>query len=327
MDNHSGRSPVPVDAYLSLLGTMAFFGSAFASSKVVVEQVPHQVAAVLRFGGGALILLVIAAAMSRRRPDAPRLSWRQVVRCGLVGLLGVFAYNMFFFWGLTKAPSIDGSIIVPVLSPVLTTGALMVTRAERTTRSRAVGLVLGLLGALVFFLGIDEVGGLGSSRIAGELLFLLGAVAWAAYSIASKRVLVGMDPLRATTVATTIGALFLLIFAVPAVSDTDWGALSGTVLANVIYLAIGPTAVAYLLFYRGLSKVSPSTATVMMFAVPVFGIACSVLFLGESFTAWQIIGSLIMLMGALLAVNPRAVAGRSARVPSTRELESAGDVR
>ena len=48
MQNDSGRAAVPADAYLSLLATMAFFGSAFASSKVVVEQLPHQVAALSR---------------------------------------------------------------------------------------------------------------------------------------------------------------------------------------------------------------------------------------------------------------------------------------
>lgn len=313
MRNDSSRPAAPADAYLSLLTTMAFFGSAFASSKVVVEQLPHQVAALLRFGCGALVLVVISVALSVRRAGAPRLTWRQIARCGFVGLLGVFAYNLFFFWALSLAPSIDGSIIVPVLSPVLTTAALIIARAERTTVSRGTGLLLGLLGAVVFFLGVGGSGGeFSGSRLLGDLLYLLGAAAWAAYSIASKKVLVGVEPLRATTIATAVGAVALIIPAAPAVSAADWAAVSGTAWANVVYLAVGPTAVAYLLFYRALAKVGPSTATVMMFAVPVFGIACSMLFLGESFTAWQIIGSMVMLAGALLAVNPWGTAGRPA---------------
>jgi len=325
MRNGSARPAVPADAYLSLLATMVFFGSAFASSKVVVEQLPHQVAALLRFGGGAVILIVISAVLSVRRADSSRLTWRQIVRCGLVGLLGVFAYNLFFFWALSLAPSIDGSIIVPVLSPVLTAAALMVAGAERTTVSRGAGLLLGLVGAAAFFLGIRG-GGFSGSRLLGDVLFLLGAAAWAAYSIVSKRVLVGMESLRATTIATAVGALALLVPAAPALTAVDWASVSGTAWANVGYLAVGPTAVAYLLFYRGLAKVSPSTATVMMFAVPVFGIACSVFFLGESFTAWQVVGSIIMLAGALLAVNPWG-ARRSAPTPAARPAERVGSPR
>jgi len=321
----TNRSAAPIDAYLSLLATMAFFGSAFASSKVVVDQLPHQVAAVMRFGGGAVILLVIAAVMSRRNPGAARLTWSQVCRCGFVGLLGVFAYNLFFFWGLSLAPSIDGSIIVPVLSPVLTTAALMIAGKEGASLARGGGLLLGLGGAVVFFLGIRGTDGeLSGSRLLGDLLFLLGAGAWAAYSIASKKVLIGLDPLRATTVATAVGAAALLVFAVPAVSEVDWAGVTGTAWANIAYLMVGPTAIAYLLFYRGLAKVSASTATVVMFAVPVFGITCAIVFLGESFTGWQILGSLVMLCGALLAVDPWGVRRRSLAAAEPRTAETVG---
>ncbi|MFI1969634.1 DMT family transporter [Streptomyces cinnamoneus] len=310
----------PVDAYFYLLATMAFFGSAFTSSKVVVGHVPHQVAAALRFGGGALILVLILA-VAARGGRIGSFSWRDAVRAGLVGLLGVFAYNVFFFWGLSLAPSIDGSIIVPVLSPVLTTGALLVMGRETASTARVVGLVLGVAGAVVFFLGIgDGGGGVSGKRLLGDAVYLLGAAAWAAYSITSKRVLAGMEPLRATTYGTVAGALGLVVLAVPSVPDVDWGGLSGGVWANVVYLAIGPTAIAYLCFYRGLRSVSPSTATVVMFAVPVFGVTSSGIFLDESFTAVQVVGGVIMLAGALLAVTQgrflRRPGGRTAAAPA-----------
>jgi drug/metabolite transporter (DMT)-like permease len=270
----------------SLLLTMALFGSAFAGSKVVVEQLPHQVAALLRFGGAAVILLVA----SRFFAAGPRLTRAQIIRCGLVGLLGVFAYNVFFFWALSLAPSIDGSVIVPVMSPIL----VVLAGLERTTPLRLAGLLLGLTGAAIFLEG--------AHFSAGDLLFLLGAAAWAAYTITSKRVLAGVDPLRATTIATATGAIFLLIPALPALPAAHWAAVSGTAWAALAYLAVGPTALAYLLYFRGLAQVSPSTATVTMFAVPFFGVTASALLLHESFTATEVAGTALMLPGALLAV-------------------------
>ena len=38
---------------------MVLFGSAFTGSKVVVGEVPHDVAAMLRFGGAAVILVLL----------------------------------------------------------------------------------------------------------------------------------------------------------------------------------------------------------------------------------------------------------------------------
>jgi len=267
--------------YFYLLSTMALFGSAFASSKFVVGELPHSVAAVLRFGGGAVALLLLVAIVGNR---GKKISLKDATRSGLVGLLGVFAYNLFFFWGLSVAPSLDGAFIVPVMSPVLTTAYLVLAGRETASRQRILGLVLAVAGAAAFFLSVEGArGGLTGTRLGGDFIFLLGAVSWSAYTIISKRVLVEVDPLRATTCGTVVGALALLVFALPALPDADWAAVSETAWLNVVYLAVGPTAVAYLFYYRGLRSVPASTATIMMFAVPIFGTLCATLFLGESF--------------------------------------------
>lgn len=302
MSEHMENRQDSAAPYLFLLTTMALFGSAFASSKVLVGEMPHQVAAALRFGGGAVILLLLLLFMRDRGASFSR---RDAIRAGLVGLLGVFAYNFLFFWGISLAPSLDGSIIVPVMVPVLTTAYLLLTGREAIGFLRIVGLMLGVAGAVVFFFGVGAGTEFSGSQLAGDFVFLLGASCWAAYSIASKKVLVGIDPLRATTYATVVGALALMVVAAPSLTEVEWTAVSATAWANVIYLAIGPTAVAYLFYYRGLRMVSPSTATIMMFTAPVFGVVCSVFFLGESFTLTQLGGAIIMITGAMLAVMQR----------------------
>jgi drug/metabolite transporter (DMT)-like permease len=292
--------------------TMALFGSAFASSKAVVDAMPHQVAAVLRFGGGAIILL-IAVSFSRR--PATRFTRRQAIGASLVGLLGVFAYNLFFFWGLSLAPSLDAVVLVPVLSPVLVTSYQVLTGRETAGSARIAGLLLGIAGAVVFFLGISSGGVPEAKRLAGDGIYVLGAVSWAAYSINAKKVLAGVDPLRATACSMVTGALALTLFAAPALTQVKWGEVSGVAWANAAYLAVGPTAVAHLFYYRGLRSISPSTATILMFVSPVFGTICSVAFLGETFTALQITGAVVMMCGAILAVTQGRLPSRGSDKP------------
>jgi drug/metabolite transporter (DMT)-like permease len=131
-----------------------------------------------------------------------------------------------------------------------------------------------------------------------------------------------MDPLRATTYATGVGALALLLISIPALPTTDWSAVRASTWANVVFLAIGPTAIAYLFYYRGLRAVSPATATITMFSVPVFGTTSSVIFLGESFTALETAGALITITGALLAVLQTS-AGRRRTNRSGRSVQGA----
>jgi drug/metabolite transporter (DMT)-like permease len=293
--------------YLLLSITMVLWGGAFSSSKSVVEHLPHSVAALLRFGGAALALLVAVAVFGDRQAKT---SLRTGRRAAMAGVLGVFAYNGFFFWGLSLAPSLDAGILIPVMSPVLTSAFLLVTGREPASRTRLAGLGLGLAGAVVFFLGAGGSAHGNASRLAGDALFLLSAVCWAAYTLAGPRVLAGIDPLRATAYATCAGALLLGVIAAPDVPGVEWSELPPGVWLNVVYLALGAAAVANLLYYRGVGAVGPASASLMMFTVPVVNTVCGTLFLGESFDATQALGALVLVAGAVLA----ALQGRLPRL-------------
>jgi len=294
--------------YLLLTTTMVLWGSGFSSSKQVVEHLPHPVAATLRFGGGALVLLAVLRLSHRDRAGdrARRASARDWARVAGVGVLGVFAYNMIFFWGLSLAPAIDGSVIVPVLSPVLTTSFLLVTGKERASAARIAGLGAGAAGAVVFFIGTagaPVTAGGGGNRLAGDALFLLSAACWAAFTLTGPRVLAGIEPLTATTYAMLTGAILLGLYAAPSAAGVAWSGVPASAWLNLAFLVIGPTAVANLFYYRGIRAVGPASASIMMFVVPVFGIACSAIFLGESFGAVQAVGAAVLLIGAVLAVS------------------------
>ncbi|GAB7035727.1 EamA family transporter [Streptomyces platensis subsp. malvinus] len=286
--------------YLSLSITMVLWGSAFSSSKSVVAEVPHSVAALLRFGGAALALLVAVVLFGDRSAKVPG---RARGRAALAGVLGVFAYNSVFFWGLSLAPSLDAGILIPVMSPVLTSFFLLVTGRERASGGRLAGLGLGLAGAVVFFLGAGGDTHGGGTRLAGDALFLLAATCWAAFTLAGPRVLSGVDPLRATTYATCAGAVLLGALAAPDLPEVSWSHLPPAVWLNVAFLALGAAAVANLLYYRGVGAVGPASASLMMFTVPVVNTVCGTLFLGESFGAVQAVGAVVLLSGAVLAAT------------------------
>lgn len=301
--------------YLLLVTTMLLWGSGFSASKVIVDHLPHSVVATLRFGGGALALLV-ALRLSRQPGGRRRPPLRDWARAAGAGVLGVFVYNVLFFWGLSLAPAIDGSTIVPVMSPVLTTSFLLVMGRERASAARVAGLAIGAAGAVVFFVGSGGEAGAGQGRLAGDLLFLLSACCWAAFTLTGRRVLAGIDPLKATTYATVSGAVLLAIYSAPSAAEVAWQDVPAYVWLNVVFVALGPTAVANLLYYRGIRDVGPASASIMMFVVPVVGTACSALFLGESFGTVQAVGAAVLLVGAVLAVTQgRLPARRRAVAP------------
>ncbi|AYG79080.1 hypothetical protein DWB77_01190 [Streptomyces hundungensis] len=288
----------PLGAFGWLLFTMILWGSAFPSSKYATEHVPHAIAVLFRFGGGAIVLLVIT--FFRRPQQSPKL--KDIVGACVAGLIGVCGYNSLFFWGVTLAPASDGSVIFPALTPVITAVVLILTHRETARPARVMGLVLGVGGAALFFFTTNAHGAPGSTRLMGDTIFLVGAAVWSTYTLLNRRLVAGMDPVQAVTYSTVAGSIALGAMATPHFGDVDWGSLSTGFWINAVYLAIGPTAVAYILYVRGIRDVGASAASVMMFAVPLFGTIFSFISLGESFTWSQGAAAVIMVGGALLAV-------------------------
>jgi drug/metabolite transporter (DMT)-like permease len=287
--------------YLLLVVVTVLWGSAFAASKVAVDAIDHHVAAAVRFTIGALVLLAVLPVLRRRTVP---LGVRDIGVTGALGLVGVFGYNMFFFWALTIAPSADGAVIVPVLTPVITVAVSAALRQQRLTRVRLTGLVTAVAGAVVFFAGIPSTGGSDlPHRFVGDLIFVAAAGCWSGYTILGAPVLRRLPALPVTAYATAAGAMALIAVATPSIGTVAWGELSAGFWLNQAYLAVLPTALAYVLYYHAVNKIGAASAVSTMFLVPVSGLACSMILLGESITWPQAAGSVLMLAGAFFATR------------------------
>jgi drug/metabolite transporter (DMT)-like permease len=291
---------------------MVLWGSAFPASRWAVGQVPHSVAAALRFAGGSFLLLALCAVV----PATRRTTRRDLATACAAGLIGVCAYNVLFFWGVSLAPASDGSVVFPALTPVFTAVVLMSTGRERARPARLAGLGLGLAGAVAFCLASGAAAN-STDRLIGNAVLAAAAAVWTAYTLLNRTLVASVDPLRAVTAATCAGSAALALLAVPDLGEVPWNHLSGDFWADIAYLAIGPTSISYVLFTCGVRDTGAGTASVMMFAVPVFGTAFSFLLLDESFTAPQAVTSFVMLAGAYLAVTSTGEAGRAAPSPTT----------
>src|SRR3972149_9160002 len=136
--------------YAGLVLTMVFWGSAFATSKMLVLEVPRGVGAALRFGLGSLLMMAILFRRSAK-PVPARADWG---RLAVVSLVGVTGFNTLFFHGLSLAPASDAGMIIPTMSPVFTAMAGMLFLGEGVRFGRVAGLAVSLAGAGLFFGGV-----------------------------------------------------------------------------------------------------------------------------------------------------------------------------
>ncbi len=289
----TGGERPPARVHLGLVLTMVFWGSAFATSKMIVLHVPPEVGAVLRFGLGALLMTGI---LFRRaaQPVPARAAWGRIAA---VGLVGVAAFNTAFFRGLSLAPASDAAVIIPTLSPVFTAAAGMLFLGDPACFRRLSGLGISLAGSVLFFWGvIAHTQGQGT-RIFGDLFLVGAAASWAAYSIISRPLLMKIGALPATAWSMLLGSAVLLLVSAPRLAAVSWTALPAQFWLVLAYLAVFPTVIAYLLWMEGIRVIGSGPATSFMFLAPVSGLLLAALLLGDRPTPAQGAGGALMLFG------------------------------
>ncbi len=244
-------------------------------------------------GGGVLGLLALAL---------PRPETRMPSALVLLAGVAVATYQLTFFEAVHRAGVAVGAVVAIGSGPVAA-GLLERTLGEAWPGRRWLAATALALGGIVA-LGLGR-GGDGSKL--GVLLALASGLSYTAYTVIAKQLLrAGGSPVRVMGAAFGVGAVILL--PVLLLGDVRWLiAAHGLELAG--YLAVGPTVIAYLLFARGLSRLTASETTTIVLAEPVTATILGVAVLHEPLGALAVVGVSLVVAGlGVLALPARAAA-------------------
>ncbi|GAC1336190.1 MAG: hypothetical protein NVSMB28_33470 [Collimonas sp.] len=231
-----------------------------------------------------LLLLLPRGWRALRRPRDLLLRWPYLL---LLGLLGVGCYNAFQYLALRTSTPLNVTLIAASL-PVwmLLLGAALYR--EKPRPNQILGALFSLLGvALVLSRG--ELSALTQVQfVPGDLYMLLAVMAWAGYSWLLARPPTSMQgaarPVWGWAEFLLVQTVCGLVFAGSAagiehlsaapVQWTPWLVLA------LLYVAIGPSVIAYRCWGVGVAQVGPTLAAFFGNLTPVFAAILSALMLG-----------------------------------------------
>ena len=292
-------------AYVTLVAGMIAFGGTWPAGKVAADHVPPAVIAVARFASAALLLWLWARLSGRPVPRPRRADLPLVL---VLGATVVFAYNLFFLYGVRHAPAADGSVLVPGLNPCVTMLLAWPVAGEAPTRRALAGLAVALAGIVVV---ADPAGGIDSTRLVGDALFLGAAVSWAVYTLAGRRAIARYGSVRANVYATVCGAILLVPVSF---LDGGWSPLAGAparAWGAIAYLSVGGTVLGFVAFYEGVRLIGSASASSFALLVPIFGVVSSVVVVGERLRPSLAAGGALVLVGLWLAESRRLHSARA----------------
>jgi drug/metabolite transporter (DMT)-like permease len=281
-------------AGLALLG--AVWGAAFLFIRVAVPALGPFLLVGLRVGIAAVALTLYALAAGRVPKIRSR--WRSFL------VLGFFNAALPFSMISTAEIHLTASLAAILNSTTVMFTAIVaaVWMGDPLTARKLVGIFLGIVGVTVL-VGWDPtpVNGVVLLSVAAMLVASLSYALGATYA---KLSFSGIPPVGMAIGQLTAATALLLPLSIVSVPEQ---VPSLAVALCVLALALLSTVVAYLIYFRLIENVGPTSTVTVTLLVPIFGLLFGVLFLDEPFGLGTLAGLGIILSSVVLITGIRAV--------------------
>jgi drug/metabolite transporter (DMT)-like permease len=218
----------------------------------------------------------------------------------LIGFIGNGLFQFFYTVGFYHTTASSASIILAT-SPLFGVIISILWGLEKANRRVFIGILVSILGIVIIVSGglANPLQFFGSTL--GDLLILGAAISFAVYTVFAKPLLISNSPLKVNTYMGIAGTLFLLPLTYSHLTPADWASVSATVWDILLFCAIITAGVSLTLWYRGVTKIGSTKTQIYQNLIPVTTIGSAVPLLGETISAFQVVGALVAVIGIYIA--------------------------
>lgn len=289
--------------YLTL-ATIFWAGNAIAGRVLVGSISPITLSAV-RWGLAALILLPFGWKIFK--PGSAL--WQNKSRFLVLGLLGVGSYNVLLYLALQTSTAINVTLIgasMPIW--MLLIGAVLYQ--VKPSLLQMLGALVSLVGVTVVLTRGEPASLLSMEVVMGDLFIMLATILWAFYSWMISRPGESTErqwPWAEFLMAQVfIGFMWTMLFEGVEIATghacIDLNYWTG---ALIVFVAIGPSLIAYRCWGLGVNGAGPTVAAFFANLIPLFTALLSAAILGDPPQLFHGLAFVLIVVGILVSSTAR----------------------
>jgi len=305
-------------AYILLLITALIWGGTWplgrwmVSEEVGGETIPPLMIVVIRYFLAIVCFLILLKYKegSLKIKFALR-NWKYLL---FMGLTSVTIYQIGYLIGEIFTSASDASILIVTNAVwvVILSGIFLET--EKITLKKLIGTFLAFIAVILvvgFSPNIDVL-----NRILGDILILVGAFAYATYTVTSrffmnktKKESNSYQPssLWLITWISVFGFIITtpiaLIISPEYINPIQFFMIPNRLWLGILYLAFISTVGGYTFYLEGVKRLDASRAAIFQTLVPLIGVLFSAIFLGEQFGIFIYPFALLCVCVGIILVN------------------------
>src|ERR1700738_3604061 len=285
--------------YLALALLALIWGASFLFIKLAVRDMSPATLVLSRALFGAVTLGLVFAA----RRQTPFVAG---TRARLLPFLAMAIFGSVLLWfGLALSEESISSARASILNattPLWTAVfAYWVTPAERPSPLNYLGVAIGFLGTGIL-IAPDLIGQPLRATTIGTLAVAGAACSYAVSALVQRRRLRGVSPLQVGFWQLALTAPLALAVALPTFGATHLHLAS---IAAMLFLGVGGSGIAFLLYYFMMNTLGATRATTVTFLLPVTAVFWGASLLREAITISILVGMVVILLGVFLTSRQR----------------------
>jgi len=285
------------ESLLIILGYISIcllWGSTWLAIKVGLESLTPFISSGARFTVAAIFFFLIIK-IRNIKVQSDRLAIK------LYLIMGFFSFAIPFglvYWGQKFIPSGLASILFAVYPFFVIIFTKVLFKEEEVNAYKIVGSLIGFLGIIVIF--SDSLVIQSGIAILGYLAVVLSAIMQAFVAVLLKKYGKKLNPVSMNLFPVFIAGVLLLLIGFMT-EDTSKIRIDENAVFSVLYLASFGTIATFSTYYWLMKKISVVLLAISAFLTPIVSVLLGWLILDEKLSLQEIMGSLLVLLGILVA--------------------------
>lgn len=298
--------------HIAILAANIIFGANIPIAKAVMPAYMESFAMAFFRTIGAMLLFWIASIFVKWE----RVPVRDLLRLFFAALFGILMNQMLFVKGLEYISPIEAAIVV-TFTPILTMLLSALFLKEPITPKKAIGVLLGLSGAVYMIVSSATPGDAhtaanaaaaakGSRHFIGLTLCIVSGLSYAIYLTAFKPVIQKYKSITVMKWMFLFGSCISFPITFPYVQRIDFSAWQPLTYVQIGYVVAAATFLTYLLIPVAQQRLRPTTLSVYNYIQPITATAIALIWGMDRFTWPKIIATILVFTGVYIVTQSKS---------------------
>lgn len=289
-----------LNGHLALFVANMVFGlNTIVSRSLMPELLSPYTLTFARLGGG-MILFWIASLFVEKEKVPPKDIWLLF----LASIFSLVLNQLPYFVGLSITSPIDASIVVTTL-PIVTMILAALFLKEPITLMKALGVIVGLSGALLLVLTSKHTH-VGQSNFWGNVIVFSAVFAFAIYLTAFKKLIMRYSAITVMKWMFLFGTIMCFPFCRQSMIDTDFTLLTANTYWRTAFVVVLGTFFTYMLIPIGQKALRPTTFSMYNYLQPVVASMVAVSIGMDTFGLEKAVSGVLVFAGVYIVTQSKS---------------------